>query len=347
VKKAKLFKKLENKKVECICCQRRCVIENGRSGLCGVRKNIDGNLNLMVYGKVIAAHIDPIEKKPLYHFLPGSKIFSIGTVGCNFRCSFCQNWDISQVTANAKNLEKICNEGQELSPKEIVQYCLENEIPSIAYTYNEPTIFSEYAHDIGVLARKNGIKNVYVSNGYESEECLKYMRDFCDAINIDIKSFSQKFYAKECGGVLLDGIKNTIKSAHKMGFWIECTTLIIPEMNDSDEELSKIAKFIFSVSADIPWHVTAFHPDYKLTDAISTPASTLEKAYQIGKKSGLHYVYAGNISGMNHSDTICKKCGKILVKRGYMNCFDNEIVVLKNGSGKCPECGEKIAGIWK
>jgi len=335
-----------------------CVVSDGRSGFCGVRKNIGGDLYLMVYGKAVASHLDPIEKKPLYHFFPGSKIFSFGTVGCNFRCSFCQNWDMSQITATAKEafddaeksealLEEICNGGQDLSPKEIVQYCIENKIPSIAYTYNEPTIFSEYAHDTGVLARKNKIKNVYVSNGYESEECLKYMRDFCDAINIDIKSFSQDFYSKQCGGVSLEGIKNTVKLANEMGFWIECTTLIIPDMNDGDKELTSIAKFLVGVSADIPWHVTAFHPDYKLTDAVPTPASTLEKAYQIGKKAGLHYVYAGNISGMNHSDTICPKCGKILIKRGYMNCGECEIKILKNGTGKCPGCGEKIAGIWK
>jgi len=356
VKKAKLFKKLDKKKVQCTCCQRKCVIENGRSGFCGVRKNVDGDLYLMVYGKAIAIHMDPIEKKPLYHFLPGSKIFSFGTVGCNFRCSFCQNWDISQITAKENSedlekfedlLEKICNEGQDLSPEEGVKYCIENEIPAIAYTYNEPTIFSEYAHDTGALARKKGIKNVYVSNGYESEECLKYMREFCDAINIDIKSFSQKFYAKECGGVLLEGLKNTIKLAYGMGFWIECTTLIIPGLNDSDKELMEIAKFLADISCDIPWHVTAFHPDYKMTDKAPTPAATLEKAYQIGVRAGLHYIYAGNISGMNHSNTVCPKCGKILVKRGYMNCFDNEIVVGKNGEGKCPQCGEKIAGVWR
>jgi pyruvate formate lyase activating enzyme len=311
----------------------------------------------MVYGKAIAVNIDPIEKKPLYHFLPGSRIFSFGTIGCNFRCSFCQNWDISQATAVVKTkydnsevaeiiIGKMCDEGQDLPPEKIVEYCIANKIPSIAYTYNEPTIFSEYAHDTGVLARKKGLKNVYVSNGYESVECLEYMKDFCDAINIDMKSFSPDFYAKVCGGVRLEEVKDTVALAWKMGFWIECTTLVIPGKNDSDEELSGIAKFLAGISKDIPWHVTAFHPDYKMTDAGPTPANTLLRAYEIGKKAGLKFVYIGNISGTNHGNTLCPKCDKVLVKRGYMDCLNCEVKVGKKGVGKCPKCGTKIAGVW-
>ena len=312
----------------------------------------------MVYGKAIAVNIDPVEKKPLYHFLPGSKIFSFGTIGCNFRCSFCQNWDISQATANVKTkydnpevaelvIGKLCEEGQDLPPEKIVEYCIANKIPSIAYTYNEPTIFSEYAHDTGVLARKNGIKNVYVSNGYESKECLEYMKDFCDAINIDIKSFNPEFYAKICGGVRLEEVKETVELAWKMGFWIECTTLVIPGENDGDDELAGIAKFLSKISKDIPWHVTAFHPDYKMTDKKATPASTLLHAWEIGKKAGLKFVYMGNVSGTNHGDTLCPKCDKVLVKRGYMDCLSCEIKAGRGGGGKCPSCGMKIAGRWK
>jgi len=323
-----------------------------------VRQNIGGDLYLNVYGKAIAVNVDPIEKKPLYHFLPGSKIFSFGTIGCNFRCSFCQNWDISQATANIKErygnsheaelmLGKICEEGQDLPPENIVNYCVANKIPSIAYTYNEPTIFSEYAHDTGVIARKKGLKNVYVSNGYESKECLEYMKDFCDAINIDIKSFNPDFYAKNCGGVKLDGVKKTVELASKMGFWVECTTLIIPESNDSDKELSEIAKFLTGISKDIPWHVTAFRPDYRMSDKKPTPASTLIRAWEIGKKAGLKFVYTGNIFGLNHSNTLCPKCDRVLVERGNMSCWDCEIKVNKKGIGKCPSCGTKIAGIWK
>ena len=330
MKKATLFKKLERNSVRCLCCQRYCIIDQGRSGVCGVRQNIDGNLYLNVYGKAIAVNIDPIEKKPLYHFLPGSKIFSFGTIGCNFRCAFCQNWDISQVPANAKEkyenpetaelvVSKMCDGGQDLPPEKIVDYCITNKIPSIAYTYNEPAIFSEYAHDTGVKARALGIKNVYVSNGYESRECLEYIKDFCDAINIDIKSFNPDFYAKTFGGVKLSGVKETIKLAHKMGFWIECTTLIIPESNDGDKELTEIAKFLADISKDIPWHVTAFHPDYKMRDKKATPVSTLLCAWEIGKKAGLNYVYVGNVIGEDHSNTLCPKCGRVLVERGNMN----------------------------
>jgi pyruvate formate lyase activating enzyme len=358
MQKATLFKKLDEGRVQCTCCQRYCIVEKGRRGFCGVRKNIDGELFLSVHGKAIAVNTDPVEKKPLYHFLPGSKIFSFGTLGCNFRCAFCQNWNISQAPAMTKEkygkgdegeirIAQLLEDGRELSPKQIVDYCLKNEIPAIAYTYNEPTIFSEYAHDTGVLARKNGIKNVYVSNGYESKECLKYMKEFCDAINIDIKSFNEDFYMNTCGWVKLAGIKETIKRSREIGFWLECTTLVIPEENDSDEELKSIAKFLAKISKDIPWHVTAFHPDYKMTDKKATPVSTLLRAWKIGKEAGLKYVYIGNVGGTNHGDTLCPKCDKVLIERGYMDCRKNEIVVGKRGDGKCPECGTKIAGVWK
>lgn len=330
-----------------------------------MRKNIDGDLFLEVYGKAVAANIDPIEKKPLYHFLPGQEIFSFGTIGCNFRCSFCQNWDISQVIADTKShyedsrtaepaVEELCGMGEDLEPQEIIDYCVKNGIVAIGYTYNEPTIFSEYAHDTGVLAREIGLKNVYVSNGYESRECLQYMRQFCDAINIDIKSLSPDFYAKICGGVNIKGVLGTVVIAREMGFWVECTTLVIPGVNDSDEELDGIAHFIAVVSKDIPWHVTAFHPAYKMTDRGETPSDTLMRAWKIGKKEGLKYVYVGNVPSLenpdieiNYGNTFCPKCGKVLVERGYMECKKCIVKVDKNGKGKCPFCRTKIAGLWK
>lgn len=326
MKKATLYKNLGDKKVQCLACQRYCKPPVGKSGYCGVRRNVDGELNLLVHGKAIAVHTDPIEKKPLFHFMPGSDVFSFGTIGCNFRCSFCQNWDISQATALVRErykkpdeaelvLGKICDEGQDLPPKKIVEYCVKNKIPIIAYTYNEPTIFAEYAGDTALLARKKGIKNVFVSNGYESKECLDYMKGWCDAINIDIKSFSEDFYMKVCGAAKLSGVLDTVKRAWKLGIWTEITTLVIPGLNDSDKELGEIAEFIASVSVDIPWHATAFHPAYRMEDRESTPPETLERAWKIGKDAGLKYVYVGNIPGMEHEHTHCHKCDEELIVR--------------------------------
>lgn len=351
MKKAFLFEKKKDKFVRCVCCRHYCLIAPGNSGICGVRQNIDGELYLRVYGKPIAVHIDPIEKKPFYNFMPGAKVFSFGTIGCNFRCEFCQNWDISQPIANIREqykdkneaeiiIGKLCEEGQKLSPKDAVNYCKENNINIIAYTYNEPTIFTEYAADMAKLAKKEGIKNVYVTNGYESEECLKFIADWCDGMNIDIKFFDQKTYSKICGGIKLQGVLDTVKKAWEMGIWVECTTLVIPDLNDSDEELKNIADFIAGVSTDMPWHVTAFHPDYRMNDREVTSSEILEKAYEIGKKAGLKFIYTGNING-GHNDTLCPKCGEILIKRVYMDCSEFN---LKNG--KCPKCKEKISGIW-
>lgn len=351
--KAELYKKLKSGHVECLACQRRCRPLPGHSTFCGVRKNIDGDLYLSVYGKAIAVHTDPIEKKPLYHFLPGAEAFSFGTIGCNFRCSFCQNWDISQATAavrerykQPKEIElmigKICGEGQNLPPEKAVEYCEANSIPVIAYTYNEPTIFAEYAADTARLAKKKGIKNVFVSNGYETQECIEYMKDWCDAINIDIKSFSEDFYKNTCGGVKLQGVLDTVKRAREAGIWVECTTLVIPDLNDSDKEFRCIAEYIAGVSADIPWHISAFYPTFKMLDRGPTPPETLERGFNIGKAAGLKYVYTGNTRELKHDDTICPKCGNVVIKRGGMICLECKI----DENSFCP-CGEKIAGVWK
>lgn len=283
MKECLLYKKLGDCKVKCLSCKHYCTIADGKYGICGVRKNKKGKLYLEVYGKPIAVAIDPIEKKPFRHFLQGTEVFSIGTIGCNFKCEFCQNSDISQV--RQKNIRIT-----EFSPSDIVDYCLKNKIPSIAYTYNEPTIFFEYTYDTAKLAHKKGIKNVYVSNGYYSKEAIDMIKPYLDAVNIDLKAFTNEFYEKICGAKL-ENVLDTIKYTHKLGIWIEVTTLLVPDENDSIEEITLIAKFIKSVDSGIPWHVSAFHPAYKMMNKRRTSYEIVEKAVEIGKKVGLKFVY--------------------------------------------------------
>lgn len=290
MKKAVLFKKLANGFVQCTACNHYCKIAQDKTGICGVRKNVKGILYLLVYGKACAFNIDPIEKKPLYHFMPGTEILSFGTVGCNFRCDFCQNWDISQASKPPAN--QIF--GHNLPPKKIVEYAVDNKIPSIAYTYNEPAVFFEYAFDTAKLAKKSELKNVYVSNGYESSEAREKIAPYLDAINIDLKSYDEKFYQKYCGAHLKPVLENIIQF-HKLGIHLEITTLIIPKKNDSKSNLLKIAKFIASVDKKISWHISRFFPAYKMLDVEITPESTLKYAQVIGKKAGLEYVYIGNV----------------------------------------------------
>jgi len=283
MKEAVLYKQ-KGKNLRCFACSHRCLIPDGKTGICGIRKNIDNKLYLLVYGKVAAMHVDPIEKKPLYRFLPGSYTFSFGTIGCNFKCSFCQNYDISQ--------EKEIF-GEEITPKQIVEQALKAKCKSIAYTYNEPAIFIEFVKDIAVLARKKGLKNILVTNGYFTKESLKFIVPYIDAMNIDLKSFSDKFYIKNCQA-RLKPVLETIKLAYKKGIHIEITTLIIPGENDSEEELEKIAKFISKINKNIPWHISRFFPMYKMNNKEPTPKETLERAYKIGKRY-LNYVYIGNV----------------------------------------------------
>lgn len=287
-----MYKKLDKQAVRCLACAHYCVIQEGRTGICGVRKNNGGELFLLVYGKPAAIHVDPIEKKPLYHFMPGTEILSLGTFGCNFRCGFCQNYDISQHKLQATSHK--LQESVDWSPKRVVEFALEHRIPSIAYTYNEPTIFVEYAHDIMVLAKEKGIKNVFVSNGYESKETLDFIGQYLDAINIDLKSFRDEFYQKSCGAKL-QPVLDTIKRVYEMKIHQEITTLIIPGENDSEEEFRQIAEFIASVDKNIPWHLSRFHPDFKMTDKNVTSYEILAKAREIGFGSGLKYIYLGNV----------------------------------------------------
>ncbi len=290
MKEAVLYEKIgkgKEKKVRCLACAHKCIIGNDKTGICGVRKNINGKLFLLVYGKVVSMNVDPIEKKPLYHFLPGSKSFSIGTVGCNFRCDWCQNFDISQAS------KKGIITGKDISCEEIVEKALENNCKSISYTYNEPAIFIEFVKDVAKLAKKRGLKNILVTNGYLSKECFDYISDYIEAMNIDLKSFNNNFYKKYCG-TTLKPVLETIKRAYGKGIHIEITTLIILGLNDSDKELEKIAKFIASLNNKIPWHISRFFPMYKMLDKKITPIETLEKAYKIGKKY-LKYIHMGNV----------------------------------------------------
>lgn len=330
-----LSKPAKNGIIECMACNHRCKIPKGKTGICGVRYNDDGRLRLLVYGRAAARNIDPIEKKPLFHFYPGSEIYSIGTVGCNFRCQFCQNWDISQFPKE-HSIEEIENSGIPLSPEEMVDYCLKNGIPSIAFTYNEPTIFFEYTYDTAKLAKEKGLKTVYVSNGFETEEALEKLTPYIDAMNIDLKSFYDEYYQKICGG-RVEPVKKNIKDQWDKGMWIEVTTLITTNHNDSAKELKEIAEFLYSISPDIPWHISRYFPAYKMDDP-PTPVKTLEKAYEIGKKAGLNYVYVGNVMGLEKDNTHCPGCNELCIQRiGYM-------VEDYTKKGQCPKCGVKLPG---
>jgi pyruvate formate lyase activating enzyme len=296
--KEAMFYEHINNDVKCHLCHHNCMVKNGKRGICGVRKNQEGKLFSLVYGKSIASDVDPIEKKPLFHFYPGSTAYSISTVGCNFRCLNCQNWDISQMPKGKSG--KII--GDELTPEEIVDDAKRLGCKTIAYTYTEPTIFFEYAHDTAELAHQEGIRNIFITNGYTTSEAIRKIAPYLDAANIDLKFFSEDFYQKVCGARLQPVLDN-IKLYKELGIWIEVTTLIIPKYSDDENHLEGIAEFIRSNGVDIPWHVTAFYPAYKLLDVKPTPTESLRKAREIGLKAGLRYVYEGNIPGEGGENT--------------------------------------------
>jgi len=327
----KYYRYKNENSITCLLCKHYCTIKEGSHGFCGVNFNINSRLVNKVYAHPCAVHIDPIEKKPLYHFLPSSTSFSIGTVGCNFRCPFCQNYSISQTST--------IDESITLSPQDAVDLAVEHKTKSISYTYNEPTIWYPYAKDIGVLAKEQGIKNVFVSSGYESKEVLQDMKSWLDAVNIDLKSFSHDYYKK----VLktdLDGVLESLIEFAKSDIWLEITTLLIPDVNDSDEEINKMAEFISSkLGKDIPWHLSAFHPDYKMLDTPSTSLESLLRAKKIAQSYGIKYIYIGNI--ITDSSTYCDKCGSKLIERSG---FSVEVMNFKNG--KCLTCGNIIKGVW-
>ena len=321
-----------SKGIKCLLCRHYCNLAEGQTGICGVNKNEGGALKNLVYGKVAAINIDPIEKKPLYHFLPGSSALSIGTVGCNLKCPFCQNWQISQ-TGNL-------NFSEEATPEQIVYMAIERDCKTIAYTYNEPTVFYPFARDTALLAKQYGLRNIFVSNGMESPEVIDDMKGIIDAFNIDLKSFNPDFYKKTLKGSL-EGVLDTLKRIREAGFWLEVTTLVVPDENDSDEELNKIASFIANeLGTFTPWHISAFYPTYKMTGKSRTSFTVLQRAHDIGKKNGLQYIYKGNVS--EPGTTVCPECGRELIVRHGYNLSKNVI-----DGGKCPYCNTKIEGVWK
>ncbi len=334
LKEALLYNKSEDNKVSCFLCSHHCLISDGKFGICQVRENRGGVLYTHSYGKLVAQHVDPIEKKPLYHFLPGSTSFSIAAAGCNFQCGFCQNWQISQIKeANTPGLRS-----DEVEPEELVKQAKKSGSESISYTYTEPTIFFEYALDTGQLAKKEGLYNVFVTNGYMTEEMIRMAHPWLDAANIDLKSFNDDYYRKLCKGRLAPVLKS-IELMRKFKIWVEVTTLVVPGENDSEEEFRKIAEFLARTDRAIPWHISRFYPQYQMGDVESTPIRTLNRAYEIGKESGLRYVYLGNVMGEG-SNTYCHHCNQLLIERlGY------SIRKEKIEGGKCPRCHRSVDGV--
>lgn len=335
IKEALLYEKLPDNKVRCLLCNHKCIIPDESTGICGVRRNNYGTLITLVYDKILARHMDPIEKKPLFHFLPGSRSFSIATAGCNLKCSFCQNSDISQMPVDNGHIL-----GESISPETLVHEAESGKAATIAYTYTEPTIYYELAKETARIAASRGLKNIFVSNGYMSPECLDDISGYLHGANIDLKAFNDDFYRKQCGA-RLKPVLNTIKKMVEMGIWIEITTLLIPGLNDSEEELTKLAEFITGQSADIPWHISRFHPTYRMNNIDSTPAETIRMAKEIGYSRGLKYVYTGNLPGDEGEKTHCHNCGDLLINRYGFRIISN---LIKNG--RCPECDSPIPGVW-
>jgi len=330
---ALLYEPRDKDRVRCNLCAHTCLINPGHKGICGVRINQDGRLYSLVYGRLVSANADPIEKKPLFHFLPGSISFSIATVGCNFRCDFCQNYEISQLSQDDDQII-----GRGVSPSRIVAQAKESGAASIAYTYTEPTIFFEYALDTARLASDEGLKNIFVTNGYMTAEALDMIGPDLHAANVDLKAFRDSFYRKLCQA-RLEPVKETITRMKERGIWVEVTTLIIPGHNDGEEELRELARWLAGISPEIPWHISRFHPTFRLLDRAATPIETIHMARTIGREEGLRYVYAGNIWGDEGEKTYCHNCGHLLIDRlGF------SITSIDLDQGACPHCQTPLAG---
>lgn len=334
MKEALLYEKLENDRVQCHLCAHECRIGEGRKGICHVRENRGGTLYTLVYGRTITQHVDPVEKKPLQHFYPGSRAYSIATVGCNFRCQWCQNADISQSPA-----ENQFSRGTKASPEAIVSAAEQTGCRSIAYTYTEPTIFFEYACDTARLARERGIANIYVTNGFMTEEMLETFHPCLDAANVDLKAFREETYRDHVGASLAP-VLDSMRKMKELGIWLEVTTLIIPGINDDEEEIRDAARFVSQeLGVETPWHISRFYPSYQMKDRAPTTVATLRKAQQIGAEEGLRYIYLGNIPG--ESNTVCHECGKILIRRAGHQTVENHVA-----QGQvCPDCGTSVAGV--
>jgi pyruvate formate lyase activating enzyme len=334
VKEARFWEAADGRVVNCRLCHQHCAISPGRRGLCGVRENRDGRLFSLVYGHPAAINLDPIEKKPLYHFLPGSLAFSLGTCGCNFHCQHCQNCEISQ--ARGRAMAFLGQPG--LPPGEVVDRAQASGAASIAYTYTEPTVFLEYAADIAQLAQERGLRNIFVTNGYITPEALRPIAPLIAAANLDLKFFREDRYREVCGA-RLQPVLDTIRLYRELGVWIEITTLVIPGHNDDDEQLGQIAEFIAGLDRDIPWHLSAFHPAHRMPEVAPTPPVALARARAIGHAAGLRFVYLGNL-GMS-ADTLCPGCGSTLVERRGMTAIANHL-----DHDRCPQCHRAIPGVW-
>ncbi len=321
--------------VLCSLCAHHCRIDSGDRGLCGIRENRGGELRALTFGCAISAAVDPIEKKPLFHFLPASTSFSIATVGCNFRCSFCQNSDISQMPLDSGPIR-----GSRFPPEEVVAQAIETGCSSISYTYTEPTVYLEYALACAEPAVDAGLMNVFVTNGYMTPDALDLVRPYLHAANVDLKSFDDDFY-RTYVGARLSPVLRSIRQLVDMGVWVEVTTLVIPGLNDGDDELRAIAGFLAGIDPNIPWHVSRFHPSFQLLDRPPTPVATIERAVAIGKQEGLHYVYAGNVPGGGSESTSCPECGAVVIERAG---FRTRGARLRGDS--CGACGARIAGVF-
>ncbi len=331
-----LYDKLDDRKVQCRLCAHACVIKPGRRGICGVRRNADGILETLVYGRLIAQHVDPIEKKPLFHLLPASRSYSIATVGCNFRCRFCQNADIAQMPNDRQGAIM----GTACSAEAVVADARRQACQSIAYTYTEPTVYFEFALETARLANARGLKNVFVTNGFMSRQAVEMAAPVLDGANVDLKAYSQEFYKSRCSASL-EPVKETLRRLKALDIWVEVTTLIIPGLNDDPGELHNLAAFIANdLGPETPWHISRFHPTYKLTDRPPTPVRTLAMAREIGQKAGLYYVYMGNVPGEGGENTYCRQCGELLIERlGFL--------VRRNAiqDNRCPQCRTPVHGI--
>ncbi|MDD5477428.1 MAG: AmmeMemoRadiSam system radical SAM enzyme [Candidatus Omnitrophica bacterium] len=352
MKEALLYTRLDGLSVHCQLCAHSCKIPEGKFGFCGVRQNIEGILYSHNYGKLVAVNVDPVEKKPLYHFLPGTTTFSIASAGCNFRCGFCQNWQISQLgprslTLTGTALDKRLNvldflkqyPGEDFSADKVVKLAKQNNCKSIAYTYTEPTIYFEFALEAAILAKKAGLANIFVTNGYMSLQAISLLKPYLDAANVDLKFYKESSYQKICAAKLAP-VLDSIRRLHAAGVWVEITTLVIPGENDSPEELSGIAKFIAGISKDIPWHISAFHADYKFISYPNTPEHALKLAYDLGKNCGLGYVYAGNVYGWGQ-DTSCGRCQRVLIKREGFDITASHLT-----GNKCVFCQAALPGVF-
>jgi len=337
MKEAMFYRAIEDGRIMCELCPHFCKLKEEQIGVCGVRQNTAGKLYSLVYGKAIAVHVDPIEKKPLFHVAPGSQSFSLATAGCNFHCKFCQNHDISQV----ENMTAINRSSRDISPEDLVLMAERNNCRSMAYTYTEPTIYFEYAYDIAKIAHQHGLLNVFVTNGYMNAEPLQLIQEYLDAANVDLKSFNENFYKKMVGAKLAP-VLETLKLMKKLNIFVEITTLLIPGENDSDEELTAIASFINNeLGSETPWHISRFYPHYRLADHSPTPIATLNRARDIGLAQGLRYVYQGNVPGTDAENTYCFHCGKLLIERYGYQIIQKNIV-----AGNCKFCSVKIDGLF-